>query len=288
MIKIENKRFARGSAFSSLERQQMLMSATVLIAGCGGEGGPVAINLARLGVGKFILADPGNIHAGDINRYPHATISTIGKNKSEVIAAIIKDVDPEIEVEVISDGITPENVEQLIKKADVIQDGIDIYKPALSELLHQTARRHNKPVAMSIAIGRGGVATVFNPNSKYHFEQFIKNTESIPHIPYYENVIAVFNAFNNGMPAPTTTVGTPIATAMVTDLIERLIAPAKGRNKVTFAPHYIVCDIGGKCIKAKTVKHPKIHLAICFLKAFIYRKLDFIPEIGGYGDMEDV
>ena len=62
-----------------------LRQSRLLIAGCGGVGGAVALTLARLGVGQLVLADPGVFDAPDVNRQWAADSDTLGRNKAEVV-----------------------------------------------------------------------------------------------------------------------------------------------------------------------------------------------------------
>src|SRR5690242_674849 len=71
-----------------------LRDRTVAIAGCGGVGGATAITLARLGVGGFVLADPGIFDPPDLNRQWAGRRSTLGRNKTEVHAELLREINP--------------------------------------------------------------------------------------------------------------------------------------------------------------------------------------------------
>lgn len=285
-ININNPRFARGASFSDAEKQRKLAHSTVLIAGCGAEGGSVAIQLARLGVGGFILADPGDLHAEDGNRYPHWFSQDNGQNKAEVVARIIRSIDPDIHVQTVKDGITNKNVRFLVARRDVdlVFDGIDIDQPEIDCKLNQLARENGKTVVMSIAIGRGGIVTVFDPNSRYTFERFSDAVGFIPHVPHYENFLKIKKHLEKGMKAPTTTTGTAVMTAMAADIVERILTQDPKR-KIRFAPHYLVCDFGGNKPLLKWFRSPRRHVTASYIKALIWDKLGLVQEAGGYGDM---
>src|SRR5688572_6245448 len=69
-----------------------LASRKVVVAGCGGVGGSLAVTLARMGVGKFHLSDPANFDQPDMNRQWGALNSTLGRPKVEVYREMIKDI----------------------------------------------------------------------------------------------------------------------------------------------------------------------------------------------------
>jgi hypothetical protein len=119
---------------SFLMRTELLLGAddlaelgrrTVLMAGCGGVGGGAAITLARMGVGGFVLADPGAFDLPDLNRQWGAFRSTLGRNKAEVYQQLIRDINPEASVRTVSEGVTAQNMEDLVGAADLIVDGLD-------------------------------------------------------------------------------------------------------------------------------------------------------------------
>ena len=80
------------------EGLQKLKNARVVIFGLGGVGGYVAETLARSGVGALDLVDGDKVSESNLNRQIVALHSTVGKYKTEVMAARTLDINPEIEV----------------------------------------------------------------------------------------------------------------------------------------------------------------------------------------------
>jgi molybdopterin/thiamine biosynthesis adenylyltransferase len=73
----------------------------------------------------------------------------VGRNKAEVFREAVGDINPYASVAVESHGITPENVERVVRDASVILDAVDVTtKPPLRAkfLLHKAARQFGKPV----------------------------------------------------------------------------------------------------------------------------------------------
>jgi molybdopterin/thiamine biosynthesis adenylyltransferase len=83
------------------EQQQRLRDAKIFVAGVGGVGGNEAATLARFGVGKMVVMDPGVFDAPDMNRQFGAMASTLGENKAAATARLLRDINPFLEVEAL-------------------------------------------------------------------------------------------------------------------------------------------------------------------------------------------
>lgn len=101
-----------------------LQNASVTIVGVGGVGGEVAVLLARAGVGRLRLVDFDVVDETNINRQAVAYTNTVGKKKTDVLAEIIKKINPNCLVEAISKRLTKENVGELLENFFVV-DAID-------------------------------------------------------------------------------------------------------------------------------------------------------------------
>lgn len=121
--------FHRTALLLGEERMRVLAGKTVAVAGCGGVGGAAAITLARLGVGGFVLADPGIFDPPDANRQWAATRATMGRNKAEVHADILRAVNPTIRLRVHPEGVRADNLDALLDGADLLIDCLDISVP---------------------------------------------------------------------------------------------------------------------------------------------------------------
>jgi tRNA A37 threonylcarbamoyladenosine dehydratase len=99
--------FERNFGLITREEQNRLFSARVAIAGCGGVGGLHAHVLARLGIGRFRLADFDTFSVVNFNRQIGATVETVGKSKVAVTTAMIRSIDPLATIEILEEGVTP-------------------------------------------------------------------------------------------------------------------------------------------------------------------------------------
>lgn len=139
---------ARNAGVIDQAAQEMLRTASVLIAGCGSIGGAAIEPLARLGIQHFIVADPGRYELNNLNRQ-NATISDIGRNKAEVAVERIRAVNPSCHVRVFQQGVAEETLEDLTGTCDVVVDGVDVTTMSglrAKYLLHQEAARRRLPL----------------------------------------------------------------------------------------------------------------------------------------------
>src|SRR5271154_3634725 len=99
-----NPRFSYGEAFArnlgwfTDYEQQALRGKTIAIAGMGGVGGVHLLTLARLGIANFKIADMDAFDTPNFNRQVGAMVSTLGQPKVEVLARMVRDINPEAKV----------------------------------------------------------------------------------------------------------------------------------------------------------------------------------------------
>ena len=119
------------------EKLDKLASSVVAVIGLGGVGGYAAEMLARAGVGRMILLDSDSVSVSNKNRQLLALDSNIGRKKAEVMAERLRDINPALEMTLIDEYLTQDNVEALLSpcKLDFLVDAIDTLTPKLS-LIH--------------------------------------------------------------------------------------------------------------------------------------------------------
>lgn len=124
----------RTSMLLGEEALRDLNSKNVLLAGLGGVGGICAEMIARSGVGRMTIIDADIVEASNRNRQIPALIATEGKLKTEVMAERIRQINPDIELTIISEFINIENLNQLvdIRSFDYAADCIDTLTPKVN------------------------------------------------------------------------------------------------------------------------------------------------------------
>ncbi|MCR5836735.1 MAG: tRNA threonylcarbamoyladenosine dehydratase [Lachnospiraceae bacterium] len=129
-----------------------LANARVAVFGIGGVGGYVCEALARSGVGHFDLIDNDTVSLTNINRQIIALHSTVGKYKTEVMRDRMRDINPEVEVEIHNCFFLPENADEFdFSKYDYVVDAVDTVAAKLSVIVK--AKEEGVPVISSMGAG---------------------------------------------------------------------------------------------------------------------------------------
>ena len=133
---------------------ERLQSANILIVGLGGVGSFAAEFLVRSGIGNLTIVDGDIVDITNINRQLPALNSTIGKNKTDVVAERILDINPKINLKKINEFLEPERMEEILtqEKFDYVLDCIDSLSPKLALII--TCKR--KKIKLVSAMGAGG------------------------------------------------------------------------------------------------------------------------------------
>ena len=147
---------------SWLERTELLVqeeglnkikNANILVVGLGGVGSFAAEFIARAGVNKMTIVDGDVFDETNKNRQLPALNSTIGKSKAQVMASRIKDINPDIELTVVEEFVSPERAYEIVDpKFDYVLDCIDSITPKVNLIV--AARR--KKVKLVSSMGAGG------------------------------------------------------------------------------------------------------------------------------------
>ena len=111
-----------------------LSQSTVAVVGVGGVGAYAAEMIVRAGVGHLVLLDCDVVSPSDKNRQLLALESNMGRVMVEVMTARLKDINPALQVDIIAEYLTEENVASLLGayKIDFLVDAIDTLTPKLA------------------------------------------------------------------------------------------------------------------------------------------------------------
>ncbi len=164
--------FQRNLGLIQEQEQERIRNARIAVAGVGGVGGLHLMALARMGVGRFHLADFDTFELSNFNRQVGATMDTLGREKVEVMREMTLAVNPEAEVVLFREGVQPENVHQFLEGVDVVVDGIDFFAFDSRRLLFNEARRKGLYVLTSGPIGFGSTLQIFSPDGMSFDEYF--------------------------------------------------------------------------------------------------------------------
>lgn len=264
------ERLSRNGGFVSTEQQAKLAASCVCIAGAGGVGGRLAIELARLGVGALRLADPDIFSVTNLNRQEGCFTSTIGKFKAQVIGGMCKDINPKIDIEIFTEGVTEQNIVGFCAPADLIIEATDFTLPQIGVMIARAARQKNIALVMGIELGFGATVTWFEPGG-YSYERYLglpagvtlsdlKNRRHtvamarwLPRLPSYGD-LKVLKAVSNGtIEAPAIAPAVDLCAGMAATLILGLLT---GYPVQPPAPCVFVFD--AKEGESRLIRHPRI------------------------------
>lgn len=108
------RRFGGVSRLYGKQALTHFSNAHIVVIGIGGVGSWVAEALARNAIGKLTLIDMDVVAESNINRQLPALSSTVGRNKIDVMAERILDINPACDVQLIDSFVTQDNIPDLI------------------------------------------------------------------------------------------------------------------------------------------------------------------------------
>ena len=179
---------SRNIGWVTAAEQARLQRSRVAIAGLGGVGGAHALTLARLGIGSFKLADFDRFEVHNFNRQAAAFMSTVGQTKAEVVARMLRDLNPTAEVDVFGDGVTQANLDAFLDGVDVYVDGLDFFALDARRMVFARCEQRRIPVVTAAPLGMGFSLLVFRPGST-GFESYFR-FEGQPEREQYARFIA--------------------------------------------------------------------------------------------------
>ena len=135
------------------EKFSMLQDANILVVGMGGVGSMAAEMICRSGVGKMCIIDSDTVQAGNLNRQIPATHSSLNREKAVVMGERLKDINPGLELTVISEFIKEEGIPELLQSPyDYVVDAIDTLSPKIHLIYHAV----NLGFKLASSMGSGG------------------------------------------------------------------------------------------------------------------------------------
>ncbi len=164
--------FSRNLGLVNPQEQERLRTSRVAVAGLGGVGGVHLTTLARMGIGRFRIADFDTFEIHNFNRQAGALMSTLDRPKTEVMREMVLDINPEAEVEVYPQGLTRDNVTAFLAGVDVALDGLDFTAVDVRGLFYAEAWRLGIPVVAVGPVGASAASLVFMPGGMTWHDYF--------------------------------------------------------------------------------------------------------------------
>ena len=164
--------FSRNIGLFTPTEQTKLSEATVAIPGMGGVGGVHLMTLARMGIGKFHIADFDTFDAVNINRQYGAKVPNFGKSKLEIMRDEALSVNPYAEIKTFPEGITASNLDQFLEGVDVVVDGLDYFEFDIRRMLFNRAREKGIYVITAGPMGFSSAMLIFSPHEGMGFDEY--------------------------------------------------------------------------------------------------------------------
>lgn len=129
-------RYQRNRMMIDVHEQLRLFSSRVAVIGCGGLGGYVIEELARLGVGHLVAVDPDVFEEHNLNRQILATPNNLGLAKVEAARQRVEQINPAVTVTAVQDAFGLANGRELLSGVEVAVDALDSisYRLELAEV----------------------------------------------------------------------------------------------------------------------------------------------------------
>lgn len=145
---------ARTKLLMGDEKLLKIINSNVLVVGLGGVGAVAAEMICRAGVSKMTIVDADIVEPSNRNRQLPALFSTHNILKSEVMAQRLKDINPDIELTVISEYLVDDNIDAILdaQNYDYAVDAIDTLSPKVNFIVKCKERR----IPLISSMGAGG------------------------------------------------------------------------------------------------------------------------------------
>lgn len=155
------ERYARQIVMPEIgpEGQARLARARILVVGAGGLGCPVSSYLVGAGIGRLLLVDPDRVEENNLHRQPLYRMSDVGRPKVEAAREALAAYNPGVEIEALALRLAPDNVRELVARADIVVDAADSF--AATYVLSDACCEAGKPLISASIVGLAGYVGAF-------------------------------------------------------------------------------------------------------------------------------
>lgn len=143
-----------------IEGQTRVSASHALIIGVGGLGSPVALYLAAAGVGEITLVDDDEVDITNLQRQIAHVTAHIGQAKATSAAAAMRQINPEIQINIWKQRADEALLDRLLPDVDVVVDCCDNF--STRHIINKACVRHTKPLISGAAIRFDGQLSVYD------------------------------------------------------------------------------------------------------------------------------
>jgi molybdopterin/thiamine biosynthesis adenylyltransferase/rhodanese-related sulfurtransferase len=143
----------------TMEGQQKLKAARVIVIGTGGLGAPILAYLAAAGVGKIGVVDFDTVDVSNLHRQIIHKSNNVGKLKTQSAVEMMREINPLIEIETYDTSLRSDNALEMLRDYDIVIDGTDNFPTRY--LVNDACALLDKPNVYGSIFRFEGQATVF-------------------------------------------------------------------------------------------------------------------------------
>jgi|LGVD01.1.fsa_nt_gb molybdopterin/thiamine biosynthesis adenylyltransferase len=244
--------FSRNIGLLSEAEQRRLLQSHVAIAGAGGVGGLHVLTLARLGVGRFTIADPDTFEVVNVSRQFGALHSTLGRNKAEVLGEMVLDINPQAQVRVIPERVESGNLADFLAGAEVFVDGIDFFEIEARRVIFRRCREMGIYALTAAPLGFGATLQAFSPDGMSfdtyfglrdgmeHIEQIAAFASGLAPRPYHIRYLDVTKVDLRRQTGPAVSPACTLASSLIATETVKVLT---GNGRVRPVPCYLQFDM---------------------------------------------
>jgi len=232
-----------------IEGQEKLKNSTVFVAGAGGSGSPLIMQLALCGVGNIIVCDDDVVELSNLNRQCLHDESRIGMSKALSAQMSISKLNPNVNIIVRPERITKDNVDELVGDSAIIFDNVDHLETKF--VLSECAVKKQIPHIISSMIDLNAYVAIFHSPKTPCFH-CLYDVEKLKEIKEIEQYNVNYKKMPNSVASPSLFLSTGFACNEAIKII--LGIPDVAYNK------YFLFNQRG----SKEIVHTKGHLTITY------------------------
>jgi len=157
---MQKQRYIKNEKMLTPEENLSLQEKKVAVVGCGGLGGFIIEELARLGIGHITAIDGDVFDESNLNRQLLSEPNNVGSSKALAAKERVEIINPDISLVAVNQYLDENSAEELLKSHHVVCDALDNIPSR--KLLQKTCKKLEIPfVYGAIAGWYGHVSTIF-------------------------------------------------------------------------------------------------------------------------------
>jgi len=176
-LEVWPQRYLRNAGSLGIAGQKKLLESRALLIGVGGLGGTIAQLLARMGLGRLVIADGDIFSEDNLNRQAFCFEETVGVSKVRVARSEILKINSSTEVEIFEGFVAEKELSSLIQGIAVAIDALDNMPSRFR--LEKTCREARTPLVHGAVAGFTGQVTTIFPDD-IGFRAFYGDPKTAP------------------------------------------------------------------------------------------------------------